>query len=157
MDNCDYEFEDTRFYDNEVHTILYIYGNKEGKDNAKMLLENIGKKGMSVGNGFELFFNNLVFHEDGQNIWTKINVDNLIPQVYDDLLKLPNVDNVVWAIYADNFTNLLTNDIENVILSRYSLFGIPNDQIPEIYDPVSEDYYYPDLYELAHFKENQSD
>ena len=156
-DYCDYGPDDRRFHDNEVHTILYISGTKEGKENAKQWLEDTGKKGLNAGEGFELFFKNLMFHEDGENIWTEIVIDNAIPQIYEDLAKLPGVNNVIWASYADYYINLLTNDAERIILSRLSLFGIPDDRVPEIYDPLIEDDYYPDIYELAHFRENLPD
>lgn len=154
MDYCDYEPEDRRFYENEVHTILYISGTQEGKDNAKKWLEETGKKGLDAGEGFEYHFKNLTYKEDGNNIWTQIDLDNTIPQVYEGLVKLPGVEKVIWVTYADSFTNLLTNDVDGIILNRATEFGIPQIMEPEVYDPEVEDDYYPDIHDLADFKED---
>lgn len=154
MDYCDYGPEDRRFHENEVHTILYISGTQEGKDNAKKWLEETGKKGLDAGEGFEYHFNNLAYKEDGDSIWTQIDLDNTIPQIYEDLVKLPGIDKVIWVAYADVFATLLTNDVDGVSLKRTNDFGIPQNIDPEVYDPEVEDDYYPDIHELAAFKED---
>ena len=154
MENYDYAPEDRRFLENEVHTILYISGTEEGKENAKKWLEETGKRGLDAGEGFEYHFKKLIFKDDGENIWTQIDIDNTIPQVYESLVKLPGLAKIIWATFADSFTNLLTNDVNGVILKRMETFGIPSGLEPDVYDPVVEDDYYPDIHELAAFRSN---
>ena len=154
MDYCDYAPEDDRFHENEVHTILYISGTQDGKENAKKWLEETGNIGLDGGVGFEYHFKNLTYKEDGDNIWTQIDLDNTIPQVYEGLVKLPGIDKVIWVTYANGFANLLTNDVDGIILKRASEFGIPQIMEPEVYDPEVEDDYYPDIHDLADFKED---
>ena len=146
---CD--FFDTGLEDNPVYTFLYLSGTPEALDKASGIILKLHETGIATKD-FIIKPDEIKEGTDGDNRWFEIDVDNHVPQIYEELKAIEGMESVIFVVYSSFDTFMMTNDVDGVMWKRRELFGIPAELEVETVSDLDNDY--PDTFDHASFNYN---
>lgn len=130
--------------DNPVHTLLYLSGSAEALARSAEIIRRLNKTGIEPkGQTYIIKPDEIRSGADGDNRWFEIIFDNHVPQIYEQLKSIDDIESVLFVVYSSFDAFMNTNDIEGVMWKRRDMFGIPADLEVELTDD------YPDTFDHA--------